>query len=99
MKIPIAKRIAKPRGTVPVNTQHPLPARLPSGGAEFPSDGNGLLESCSHVVEFLDSRSSQANLDQPVFAGKFAWCIGHLEAIRDTSIISEKSFALATSLK
>lgn len=90
VKIPIARKIAKPREATPANAQQP--SSIPPS-----QNGNSLLESCSHVVHVLDSPSSEVSLNQPAFAEKFGWCTGYLQAIRDAIIISEKSFVMASS--
>ncbi len=61
-----------------------------------PKDGNGLLEYCGHIVDALDSPSSQlAPLGQGAAAGsivfahnmfKQGWCLGHLQTMREMII-------------
>jgi len=72
----------------PVRAQEPPP--------QMPKDGNGLLDYCSHLVDALDSPSSQLGpLGQGAAAGsivyahntfKQGWCMGHLLTMREMII-------------
>jgi hypothetical protein len=49
----------------------------------LPKDGNGLMDSCSVVVELGDSPTSLSSLNKDKFTEqmmKFEWCAGYLQA-------------------
>ena len=52
----------------------------------FPTDGNGLLEFCSAVIDAADSPSSISSLSKERFTekiGQLDWCSGYLEATQE----------------
>src|SRR5258708_38321084 len=73
-----------------------------------PKDGNGLLEYCGHIVDALDSPSSQlAPLGQGAAAGsivfahnmfKQGWCLGHLQTMREMIIFWQVQVGITVPL-
>jgi Rap1a immunity proteins len=62
----------------------------------YPSDGNGLLDACSVVVESADSPSSFSSLSANKFAekmGQLDWCAGYLQAVHDMNIQNDVNLA------
>jgi hypothetical protein len=45
--------------------------------AQFPKDGNGLLDYCNHVVNLLDAQATQKTQDDTM---KIGWCLGYIDA-------------------
>ncbi len=77
-----------------------LSAVAPVYAQEPPSqplkDGNGLLEYCSHVVNMLDSPSTEALLDAGNMM-KVGWCTGYLRATHDLIIDWQVNLALLSA--
>jgi Rap1a immunity proteins len=62
-----------------------------------PTDGNGLLEYCSVIVDSVDSSSTLSSLTGDRFAekvGQFSWCAGYLEAFHDMHIQNEVNLTI-----
>jgi hypothetical protein len=85
VKLPIARKIARPTEAVPEHSQQQI--------RRLPENGNELLVWCG-AVDRLSERTA-ADLDVNL---KFGWCAGYLGAIRDAIRVSEKSLVMATSM-
>jgi hypothetical protein len=68
----------------------------------FPSDGNGLLDACSVLVDSADLPSSVTSLSGEPFTekmGQFNWCAGYLGATQDIYFQNELTlYFMAKSL-
>lgn len=68
---------------------------------DYPTDGNGLLDYCSVLVDSVDSPSSLTSLSSDRFNEqmmKFPWCAGYLQATQDRLEITQISIALTSML-
>lgn len=64
---------------------------------DFPTDGNGLLDYCSVMVDAADSPASFSSLSGNGFTEqmtKFGWCAGYLQATQDALITTEVKLAI-----
>jgi len=89
VKLPIARKIARPREAAQEHSQQQSGPR--------PGTGSELLSSCNHVVNLLDGSLGRA-ADDPNVSEKLGWCAGYLTAIRDAIMVSGNSLKMATSM-
>lgn len=93
VKIPIARKIAKPKEASSASLQQPI---------QLPENGNGLLDWCNHVLEVLDRSSDPRPSERlkamdPDVNLKFGWCLGYLRATSDVIVVARLNLAFAAS--